>query len=115
MLGQRNDVPELLSKSSYFIFPSYYEGLPGALVEAMFSKTPIIASKIPENLECVNKETSLIFEPGNIQDLVSKMDKAKSIDWDEKLELAYSKALNDFSINKIVEEYELTYDQLLER
>lgn len=115
LLGQRNDVPELLSKSSYFIFPSYYEGLPGALVEAMFSKTPIIASKIPENLECINKETSLIFEPGNIQDLVSKMDKAKSINWDEKLDLAYSKALNDFSINKIVDEYELTYDQLLER
>lgn len=115
LLGQRNDVPELLSKSSYFIFPSYYEGLPGALVEAMFSKLPIIASNIPENLECVNKETSLIFEPGNIQDLVSKMNKAKSIDWDRKLNLAYSKALNDFSINKIVHEYELTYDQLLER
>jgi len=115
LLGQRNDVPELLAKSNYFIFPSYYEGLPGALVEAMLSKTPIIASKIPENLECINKETSLIFEPGNIQDLVSKMDKAKSIDWDGKLDLAYRKALNDFSINKIVDEYELTYDQLLER
>lgn len=115
LLGQRSDVPELLSKSSYFIFPSYYEGLPGALVEAMFSMTPIIASNIPENLECINKEISLIFEPGNIQDLVSKMDKAKSIDWDGKLDLAYRKALNDFSINKIVDEYELTYDQLLER
>ena len=30
LLGQRNDVPELLADSNYFIFPSYYEGLPGA-------------------------------------------------------------------------------------
>ncbi|MCX2837908.1 glycosyltransferase [Salinimicrobium sp. MT39] len=115
LLGQRSDVPELLSKSSYFIFPSYYEGLPGALVEAMYSKTPIIASNIPENLECINKETSLIFEPGNIKDLVSKMEMAKSIDWNGKLDLAYRKALTDFSIYKIVDEYELTYDQLLQR
>lgn len=115
LLGQRNDVPELLLKANYFVFPSYYEGLPGSLVEAMFSRTPIIASSIPENLECINKETSLIFEPGNIQDLVSTMDKAQSIDWKVKLDVAYHKACKDFSIKKIVEEYELTYDKLVER
>lgn len=115
LLGQRNDVPQLLAHSNYFIFPSYYEGLPGALVEALFSKLPIIASNIPENLECVNKETSLIFEAGNVKDLVNKLEDAHSIKWEKKLDLAYTKACKNFSINQIVDEYELTYEHLLEK
>lgn len=33
-LGQRNDIPQLLSASDKFLFPSYYEGFPNALLEA---------------------------------------------------------------------------------
>lgn len=33
-LGNRKDIPELLSASDKFLFPSYYEGFPNALLEA---------------------------------------------------------------------------------
>lgn len=33
-LGQRSDIPELLSAADKFFFPSYYEGFPNALLEA---------------------------------------------------------------------------------
>ncbi|GAA4321059.1 glycosyltransferase [Pontixanthobacter gangjinensis] len=115
LLGQRNDIPEILSLTDYFIFPSYYEGLPGALVEAMFSKTPIIASGIPENLECVDQDTSIIFSPGNVKDLVEKLELALHSDWLRKTVKGFEKAIHNFSINHIVKEYELTYDMLLEK
>ncbi|MFC1791123.1 glycosyltransferase family 4 protein [Gemmatimonadota bacterium] len=47
LLGARNDVPELLSAADVFVFPSLWEGLPIALLEAMASGIPIIASDIP--------------------------------------------------------------------
>ncbi|HET8860559.1 glycosyltransferase family 4 protein [Marivirga sp.] len=114
LLGSRNDIPELLQLADYFVFPSHYEGLPGALIEAMMSKTPIIASDIPENLECVNNENSLIFPVGNVDALTNKMIEAQEIDWSKKIEKAYQFASENFDINKIAEEYERTYNELLE-
>ncbi|WP_296623711.1 glycosyltransferase family 4 protein [Marivirga sp.] len=113
LLGNRSDIPELLQLADYFVFPSHYEGLPGALIEAMMSKTPIIASDIPENLECVSTENSLIFPVGNVGALTNTMLEAQGIDWTQKIEKAYQFAAENFDINKIAEEYESTYDELL--
>lgn len=46
-LGHRDDVPELLAAADAFVFPSLYEGLGGALIEAMALGTPVIASDLP--------------------------------------------------------------------
>jgi len=45
-LGHREDVPELLAASDCFVFPSFYEGLPSAVLEAMALGLPIVASDI---------------------------------------------------------------------
>lgn len=45
-MGFRNDVFEILKASDVFFFPSYQEGLPVAVMEAMASGLPIVASKI---------------------------------------------------------------------
>jgi glycosyltransferase involved in cell wall biosynthesis len=47
LLGRRNDVRVLLSASDLFVFTSYYEGLPGAVIEAMSAGKPIVAFDIP--------------------------------------------------------------------
>lgn len=46
-LGHREDVPDLLAGSDVFVFPSLYEGLGGAVIEAMALGLPVIASDIP--------------------------------------------------------------------
>lgn len=57
-----------------FLFPSWYEGFSGALVEAMMAGIPIIASDIPMNLEAIQPEqTALVFPTGNWEALANKM------------------------------------------
>lgn len=43
-LGTRNDIPNLLQGMDLFIFPSNYEGLPVAMIEAQAAGLPIFAS-----------------------------------------------------------------------
>lgn len=48
--GNRSDVNELLSAMDVFVFPSKYEGLPVALVEAQCSGLPcVISDKVPKD------------------------------------------------------------------
>ncbi len=48
LAGQRLDVPEMLGAMDLFIYPSIYEGMPNALVEAMASGLSFVASNIQE-------------------------------------------------------------------
>lgn len=54
-LGYQTNVPELLGMLDLFIFPSKTEGQPNALIEAMATGLPILASDIPSIRECVPK------------------------------------------------------------
>lgn len=46
-LGIRGDIPALLKAADFFIFPSLWEGLPIALLEAMAAGLPVVASGLP--------------------------------------------------------------------
>lgn len=51
LLGERSDIPALLSAADVLAFPSEREGSPGTLIEAMASGTPIVSSDISPCLE----------------------------------------------------------------
>lgn len=48
MAGQRRDIAQMLSAMDIFLYPSIYEGMPTAFVEAMAAGLPFIASNITE-------------------------------------------------------------------
>ena len=110
-LGRVDHINKLLVSADIFVYPSYSEGLPGALIEAMMAGKIIIASNIPENLECVNKDCALIFEKGNIEDLANKIiDVLRNpSEYKVKAERARELAIEKFAIEKIVMEYEEVY------
>ncbi|RPI57366.1 MAG: glycosyltransferase family 1 protein [Acidobacteria bacterium] len=74
MLGYREDVPDLLAAADLFVFPSLYEGLGGALLEAMAFELPIVASRIPA-IECVVEEqrNALLVERASVAPLAQAM------------------------------------------
>lgn len=115
LLGNRADIPDLLQLSDLFVFPSWYEGLPGALIEAMMAETPILASNIPENLECLSKEEAVIFKKGVVEDLEEKIIWAlqNPNEMMEKAQKARKSAIDKFEISKISEQYEKVYNDLL--
>lgn len=55
--GHRDDVPSLLSLIDVFVFPSFREGLPLSLLEAMALSKPCIASDIPCNREVIQSDS----------------------------------------------------------
>jgi glycosyltransferase involved in cell wall biosynthesis len=111
----RNDVTTILLENHCFIFPSWYEGFSGALVEAMMVGIPIIASDIPMNLEAVeNNLTALVFPVQNSKILSEKILWAinHSQEMDQIGKNARQVATSKFDINLIVVQYEQTLFQI---
>ena len=46
LLGQWDEIPELLAASDVFVLPSRWEGLPMALLEGMMAGLPVIATQV---------------------------------------------------------------------
>ncbi|MBW3018939.1 glycosyltransferase, partial [Candidatus Woesearchaeota archaeon] len=65
-LGFREDMPAIYSSLDVLCLPSYFEGLPLVLAEAMSSECIFICSDIPNNREVAqNAPAQLFFEKGN--------------------------------------------------
>lgn len=68
--SQRPDLLRFLRLADLFVLPSYREGLPGALLEAMALGKAVIASDINAIPEAVQHgENGLLVQPGNAREL----------------------------------------------
>jgi glycosyltransferase involved in cell wall biosynthesis len=73
-LGSRRDVPEILAASDSFVLPSLWEGLPVALVEAMASQLPVIATMVSGTSQVmVGGQTGWLVPPGDAGALAEAM------------------------------------------
>jgi glycosyltransferase EpsD len=52
-LGFRNDISDICAASDIFVFPSYQEGLPVSVMEAMAAGLPIVCSSIRGNTDLI--------------------------------------------------------------
>ena len=73
LLGYRDDVPDLLAAADVFVFPSLFEGFPGAVIEAMAMGVPIAASAIAPVQELVDDECAVLFPPGDSPAIARKV------------------------------------------
>lgn len=116
LLGNRNDVEVLIAAAEVFVFPSYYEGLPGVILEAMMSGKIIVASDIPENRECIDEYSALFFPAGDSERIALQVsqvlqDKNSFLGLGEH---AARIAREKFDIHQIARQYEEVYQQLIQ-
>lgn len=70
----RQELIRCYRQSNLFLFPSRHEGMPNAVLEAMASGLPVIASRIAGNEELVLHETTgLLVESENIDALTAAL------------------------------------------
>lgn len=115
-LGYRNDVKDLLEKSSIVAFPSYYrEGLPKSLIEANAIGRPIITTNSVGCRDTVEDGVNGYLIP--IKDSKALADKLKVLIDDRDLRVrmgmeARRIAERDFSIKTVVDRHLKIYDSL---
>lgn len=110
LLGNRNDVPELLSQADLFILPSRYEGFGISLVEAMFAGVPVIASAIDGPKEIIKEnQYGYLFENENYKHLAKIIQENIDLDHSWLIEKSYKYVLENFSIVAMVKKMEQIY------
>jgi len=72
--GFRSDISNIISACDIFVFPSFHEGLPVSVLEAMAGGLPTIVSKIRGNVDLVKDgENGFLFEPRDFKSLAVKI------------------------------------------
>lgn len=117
LVGQVN-APEFLSEIDIFVFPSLWEGLGLALLEAAAMSKVVIASDIDGIKEVVDEETGFLFESGKTDDLANKLDEVVSDFYlpsvQSKAKKLHIKTKTNFSLEKMVTAYDDWYNKLLQ-
>ncbi|MFZ6016081.1 MAG: glycosyltransferase family 4 protein [Nitrospirota bacterium] len=115
-LGLRRDIPDLLSAIDVFVLPSFQEGFPNVLLEAMAVGCSVIATAIPGNNEVITDgEHGCLVPPGDSNALASAIEKIilnKQLR-EQMGNSARKRAEEHFSLKKHIEQMENLYKRLL--
>jgi glycosyltransferase involved in cell wall biosynthesis len=118
MLGQRDDIPELLQRCDIVVLPSVgQEDFPLVILEAMAAGRPVVATTvagIPEQV--VHGKTGLLVPPGDVEELASAI---AGLMKDPERQRSLGKASLDrfaacFSADIAIERYERLFYSLAE-
>lgn len=109
VLGEvsHDQVIEILLQSSIFAFPTYSEGFPNALVEAMATGNAVVACGVGAIPEMLEKDCGIVIEPRNVQQLEERLqflidNENARIDYGIR---ARGKAIKEYSFEEILKQY----------
>ena len=113
LLGQRDDIPEIMSALDIFILPSLSEGFPNVVGEAMACKKYCIVTDVGDSAFLVG-DTGAVVEPGNpvaIANSIEQYTKLSEVEKSYYGEKARERVLENFDIKKIVLQFDRLYMQ----
>jgi glycosyltransferase involved in cell wall biosynthesis len=114
LLGHRRDIADVLAASGVFVMPSIWEGLPLAVLEAMFAGTAVIASGISGIPEAITDGvTGLLVPPGEVEPLADALQSLITDGTRRKRigDAARTRARDQFSVGTMTAQYEALYQR----
>jgi len=112
-LGFRTDIPQVLASLDIFVLPSLREGFGLALVEAMCTGLPVIASKVGGIPEIFGEaDVGTLVEPEDIEGLAGAMIRYCQFSEEELCQLgrcARERVLENFTSTAMIKQYENLY------
>jgi len=113
--GNREDMPEMYHIMDIFILPSLKEGFPLAVLEAMASKLPVIATRVGDIPDILSNESGILINPESVDeiknalmDLIYNKDKAENI-----ARSGYKRVVESYSAELMTERYLQVYKDVL--
>lgn len=114
-LGEREDVPQLLTQLECFWLGSGYEGQSNALMEAMLAGIPVVATDIAGNRDLVvQAETGFLVPVGDAGQFARKTHLLlEDRELSQRLGAAgKQRMINEFSVDKMISRHAELYRQL---
>ncbi len=108
-------IPSFLRALDIFCFPSLWEGLPNALVEAMAAGLPVVASDIPPHREVLG-DAGIFVPPGDkdaIANALKRLINDSSLR--EALGIKAGERAKLFTIENAVKKYENIFEDILKK
>ncbi len=115
--GALQDPDPYYRNAALFVLPSFAEGLPNVLLEAMARGLPVIASAAGGAIDVVEDgKNGILVDSGDIEDLYQAMKKClENRPYAEKLGAAARETVdNTYSIHRIAQTYEALYAALVQ-
>ena len=117
LLGDRTDVAQLVAAFDLFVLASLHEGLPNAVMEAMASRVPVVATAVGGTTELIEDgATGYLVPKENSHALADRIRFAIS-DREHRAEIisaAQRRVTGGFGIERMVESVEALYDEMME-
>lgn len=105
--GATEDVRPYIEMSNIFVLPSYHEGMPRTVLEAMASGRPILTTDVPGCKETViNDENGWLVEKANVGQLAERMIWfiENPNEWQRMAEASLAMVHNKFDVQKVNKE-----------
>lgn len=111
ILGNRNDIPDILSAADIFLFPSFYEGFPNAVLEAQTSGLPCLISDVITKEILINENCQTLSLDDDADEWAKKLLSLEQLK-DRKMGAEKVKS-KGFSVENEVKKIEKIYKELV--
>jgi glycosyltransferase involved in cell wall biosynthesis len=88
-LGERSDIPDLLQAHTALIHPSFYEGLPNVVCEALACGLPVLASDVCDHPYLVEEGVrGFLFNPHSPDSIAEAINKLYLASHDRRCQMS---------------------------